>query len=942
MIDFYFDSAAVQQDAEAALKGLALDQSSVLPILGARVADTNAPPKILFANKAMLALFKAPNLDLLAKRLFSATDPGAKRLAALGQNVQMADAPRLERLRFYFGAATQIFTFACRWIAGRDQVQIFAATVLDAPPYLLKHPVPAAKQPDALVSPPIVEEVSKVPAPALRETKAVRFLWRTDAEDRFIEVTPPLTEIVGKASADLIGRTLRQVSEMLRLDPHEDLARAFAKRETWSGIEVKWPIAGTASNVPVGLGALPSFDRDKRFEGYHGFGVIYVDRISPCPSEFSSVLTSEPPASAPVPPPAPEQAKPVTAFWMASPYERENVVLLRPLGVPTKTTPIELGEKQTLSPPETLIVPAEPFAPASPPLPAGDLSVAEQTAFHEIGRALTSENSQVAIPSDKAIAPALSGTHEIFEPRAVASENVPAETIQPDDEPAPVVEPVAPQQHASPEMQQLIRNGAVIFEHLNAGVLVSRNEEPVFINRFLLDLLGYENLEAVHLGGGIPRLLAQPSKAGSTTVELTTREGHLVPLIAREQCVDWDDLPSTLMILQPTEGSEVHSSAEARFAQYETESRELHAIIDTATDGVAVLDAAGRILTLNRSGEALFGYDQNEVVGEPFSVLFDAQSRAIAEDYLEGLKTNAVKSLLNDGREIVGRARQGGSIPIFMTLGRVSSSHAEEKDLKFCALLRDMTHWKKVEQELDAARQGAERASALKSDFLAKVSHEIRTPLNAILGFAEVIMDERFGPIGNERYKDYLKDIHMSGAHVMSLVNDLLDLSKIEAGKLELNFHAVDANRIISECVAIMQPQANRERVIMRMSLASNLPAISADERSLRQIILNLLSNAVKFNEPGGQVIIATASSDTGHAIIRIRDTGIGMSEEDIETALEPFRQVATARQTSGTGLGLPLTKALVEANHAFFSIKSKKQEGTLVEVTFPVMRVSA
>ena len=203
-------------------------------------------------------------------------------------------------------------------------------------------------------------------------------------------------------------------------------------------------------------------------------------------------------------------------------------------------------------------------------------------------------------------------------------------------------------------------------------------------------------------------------------------------------------------------------------------------------------------------------------------------------------------------------------------------------------------------------------------------------------------MDERFGPIGNERYKDYLKDIHMSGAHVMSLVNDLLDLSKIEAGKLELDFRDIDANRVISECVTLMQPQASRERVIMRMSLAANLPPISADERSLRQIILNLLSNAVKFNEPGGQVIVATAWNDTGHAIIRIRDTGIGMSETDIETALEPFRQLATARQTTGTGLGLPLTKALVEANRAYFSIKSKKQEGTLVEVTFPVMRVSA
>ena len=253
-----------------------------------------------------------------------------------------------------------------------------------------------------------------------------------------------------------------------------------------------------------------------------------------------------------------------------------------------------------------------------------------------------------------------------------------------------------------------------------------------------------------------------------------------------------------------------------------------------------------------------------------------------------------------------------------------------------------MTHWKKVEEELKQARQEAERTSALKSDFLAKVSHEIRTPLNAIMGFAEVIMEERFGPIGNERYRDYLRDIHTSGAHVISLVNDLLDLSKIEAGKIDLQFVSVDVNRAISEAVGIMQPQANQARIIMRLSLAPHLPKIVADERSLRQILLNLLSNAVKFNEPGGQVIISSALTDTGNAVIRIRDTGIGMSDKDIETALEPFRQLATSRQTNGTGLGLPLTKALVEANRAFFTIKSKKDEGTFVEVAFPPARVLA
>jgi signal transduction histidine kinase len=275
---------------------------------------------------------------------------------------------------------------------------------------------------------------------------------------------------------------------------------------------------------------------------------------------------------------------------------------------------------------------------------------------------------------------------------------------------------------------------------------------------------------------------------------------------------------------------------------------------------------------------------------------------------------------------------------MFMTLGRVSGGATP----KFCAVLRDITHWKRAERELSDARRDAERASALKSDFLAKISHEIRTPLNAILGFAEVIMDERFGPVGNERYRDYLRDIHASGTHVMSLVNDLLDLSKIEAGKMDLNFGAVDVNKVVNECVSLMQAEAIRERVIVRLALAPRLPQVVADERSLRQIVLNLLSNALKFNEPGGQVIISTALTDAGHAVFRIKDTGIGMSDAEVEMALEPFRQVATSRQTSGTGLGLPLTKALVEANRASFTIKSKKNEGTLVEVSFPSMRVLA
>jgi signal transduction histidine kinase len=295
--------------------------------------------------------------------------------------------------------------------------------------------------------------------------------------------------------------------------------------------------------------------------------------------------------------------------------------------------------------------------------------------------------------------------------------------------------------------------------------------------------------------------------------------------------------------------------------------------------------------------------------------------------------------VLNDGREVIGRVREGGLIPLFMTMGRI----ADGTD-KFCAVLRDITQWKRAEEDLLNAKREAERASSAKSDFLAKISHEIRTPLNAIIGFSEVMMDERFGPVGNERYRQYLKDIHASGGHLVSLLNDLLDLSKIEAGKLDLTFNSVDLTALLQQCVALMQPQANRERIIIRTSLLPTLPAVVVDERSIRQIVLNLLSNSIKFTGAGGQVIVSTALTDRGEAVLRVRDTGIGMSEKEIETALEPFRQLATSTRwgSGGTGLGLPLTKALVEANRATFTIKSAVNAGTLVEITFPATRVLA
>jgi signal transduction histidine kinase len=231
-------------------------------------------------------------------------------------------------------------------------------------------------------------------------------------------------------------------------------------------------------------------------------------------------------------------------------------------------------------------------------------------------------------------------------------------------------------------------------------------------------------------------------------------------------------------------------------------------------------------------------------------------------------------------------------------------------------------------------------AAASRLDFLAKVSHEVRTPLNSIIGFAELMLQERFGPIGNRRYKGYVEDIHQSGLYALSLLNDLLDISKIEAGKFELNFTAVDVGEIVEDCAASLQPLAKRARILLRTSLAPDLPTVVADPRRLKQVLLNLLTNAIKFTNEGGQVIVSGSMVD-GELRLRVRDNGIGMTKDEIAFAMQPFHQLDTApRKQTGTGLGLPVTKALVDANRARLALTSEPGVGTSADVIFPAERL--
>jgi signal transduction histidine kinase len=235
----------------------------------------------------------------------------------------------------------------------------------------------------------------------------------------------------------------------------------------------------------------------------------------------------------------------------------------------------------------------------------------------------------------------------------------------------------------------------------------------------------------------------------------------------------------------------------------------------------------------------------------------------------------------------------------------------------------------------------AREADQAKSDFLANMSHELRTPLNAIIGFSELFAGEMFGPIG-ARYVDYARDIHASGIHLLSIINDVLDLSKIEAGQRSLSENVVDLYGTAESSLRLVRGRADSGRIRLVNGVPPDLPHVDADERAVKQILLNLLSNAVKFTPEGGRVAVTAEVRSDGSLTVSVDDTGIGMSPKNIPRALAPFSQVdsSLARRHAGTGLGLPLVKSLIELHRGTLELESEEGKGTLATIVFPADRV--
>ena len=806
-----------------------------------------------------------------------------------------------------------------------------------------------------------------------------------DREGRFTLGTNEFTGLMGPRTTAAFGRPWREIAETFGFDPTGRMMQAFATGATWSGITLNWPVDG-GGTLPVELSGLPVFDGARNFIGYRGFGVCRdfdaIARLAALrlaelsgemvtPQEVSAEASAEPTSVASAS--SDELPEPIAAKTSVDETSHQND-LETPVE-PPKESLAESARKVSRTELQDSIqdsiqeIVEDALTEAATELPADaagnvlpfrvpgeakplSLSPVENSAFDELARQLSArldtENGNEAAPD--------AAGDTIFEPLATLpvreAVSAPPEWLAPPEPPA---------------RGEAARDKALL-DLLPVGILIYRLDRLLYANPAFLTQMGYPNLHALEDAGGLDALYVEP---GASNGSATSDTGRPVTISAsgpadadapssaaeaRLYTISWDGNSALALIFSGTQ----HEGAAiaAAIAQAEpvavsepdvsepsvsepdasepsdvghANAEELAAILDTTAEGILMFDAEGNIHAANRSAEALFGHDGDELARRNLADLFAPESRHGVFEYLAGIKASGVESLLDHGREVLARESKGGIILLSMTMGRTRPDGPN-----FFAVFRDLSPVKKTESELREARRLAERAANAKADVLARISHEVRTPLNAIIGFSEVMIGERFGALGNERYLEYMKDIRASGERVIAIINDLLDLSRIETGKLDLAFTNQNLNELVESCVAVLQPQANRERIIIRTSLAHMLPPVIADARALRQITLNLIGNSINLANAGGQVIVSTALSDFGEVMLRVRDTGHGLNDNEVAAAMQPFRTPAPSDRAESSAVSLSLTKALVEANRAKFQIKTGGHSGTLIEIVFP------
>jgi len=438
------------------------------------------------------------------------------------------------------------------------------------------------------------------------------------------------------------------------------------------------------------------------------------------------------------------------------------------------------------------------------------------------------------------------------------------------------------------------------------------------------DAVIHEVMEALVSGASFNRIISMKHSDG--TFRRTMLMGH----VERDGS---GDAVSIVGICQDVTQLETANDA---VRQSEMEFRLL---AEHSTDAIARFKRDGTLAYISPSVERILGYKPEECIGLNVSDFLHPSDRQRVGSSVETMRSD--RGMRRTSFRM--RAKNGGYVWLEAALGPLYDS--ADRFEGFVSCTRDITNQKRREQELMAARERAEQASMTKSRFLANMSHELRTPLNAILGFSEMMTRQVFGPVGAPQYAEYVDHIHESGSHLLSLIGDIQDMSKIEAGKYDLTIESVPLVGILEKAGRMVETRVSEGEIELMIDAdAAAGKAVNADERALIQIMLNLLSNAVKFTPAGGRVTMSAAPAQNGQITISVADTGVGIEQPDLERVLHPFEQVVKHAElaSQGTGLGLPLVKALVELQDGTFAISSTPGKGTTVSISLPASNAGA
>ncbi len=352
----------------------------------------------------------------------------------------------------------------------------------------------------------------------------------------------------------------------------------------------------------------------------------------------------------------------------------------------------------------------------------------------------------------------------------------------------------------------------------------------------------------------------------------------------------------------------------------EDREQRLRALVSTAVDGVMIIDANGTVQEYNPACEQLFGYREDEVVGRNVKMLMPSPYREEHDEYLSRYRTTGNKRIIGIGREVEGRRKDGTTFPMELSVGEARPGGQQV----FVGIIRDITARKSAEQSLRVAKEQAESASHAKSRFLANMSHEIRTPMNAVLGYTQLIETDPDMP---DKYRRPLKAIHSAGNHLISLIDDILDLSKIEAGVMELDARDFDLGDLTEDISGMFAIRCEQKGLTWREDVHIGERAVRADDRKLRQILINLLGNSVKFTDRG--VISLKVEQSGQRYTFSVEDTGPGITEDAQERIFEPFQQAEEGEAKGGTGLGLAITRRHIELMGGSLSLESTPGEGS-------------